>query len=103
LLLYHSDLYYNKNTPIISDFEYDYLLKILQILEKKFQQEEKFTQRVGSDILSSTFEKVAHSHPMISLDNTYNEEDLRDFDQRVEKLIDDTKQKYSYSLEFKFD
>lgn len=103
LLAYHSDLYYNQETPIISDFEYDSLFKKLKILEDIFSLRESFTQNVGSDILSSTFEKVAHSHPMISLDNTYNEEDLRDFDERVQKLVNDSSEKIVYSLEFKFD
>lgn len=87
LLAYHSDLYYNKETPIISDFEYDTLFKKLEFLEKKFQIKETQTKKVWSEIISSSFEKVAHSRPMISLDNTYNEEDLRDFDERVKKNI----------------
>lgn len=78
LLQYHSDLYYNKQMPIISDYEYDMLFKKLQFLKEKFEVWKKQTLKVWSDvIISSTFEKVAHSRPMISLDNTYNEEDLR--------------------------
>jgi DNA ligase (NAD+) len=87
ILEYHSDLYYNKQSPIISDFEYDMLFKKLQFLEEKFQISEKNTHKVGSELTQSTFEKVKHSRPMISLDNTYNEEDLRDFDERVKKNI----------------
>lgn len=128
LLQYHSDLYYNKQMPIISDYEYDMLFKKLQFLEEKFDFWEKQTLKVWSDvIISSTFEKVAHSRPMISLDNTYNEEDLRDFDERVIKNINNTpipdpfplqekgdinfpspkrwgiKAEVEYMLEFKFD
>lgn len=87
LLEYHSDLYYNKEEPIISDFEYDELFKKLQILEEKFDIKEAQTHKVGSDIIQSTFAKVPHSRPMISLDNTYNEEDLKEFDERIKKNL----------------
>jgi DNA ligase (NAD+) len=104
ILEYHSDLYYNKQSPIISDYEYDMLFKKLQFLEEKYHIEDKNTHKVGSDVTQSTFEKVAHSRPMISLDNTYNEEDLRDFDERVKKNIQkDFFQEISYIAEFKFD
>lgn len=109
LLAFHSDLYYNKETPIISDYEYDTLFKKLENLEKKFQINESQTKKVWSEVISSSFEKVPHSRPMISLDNTYNEEDLRDFDERVKKLIDNWKliienvDKVEYAIEFKFD
>ncbi|MBS9775208.1 NAD-dependent DNA ligase LigA [Candidatus Gracilibacteria bacterium] len=87
LLAYHSDLYYNQNAPIISDFEYDTLLKKLEFLEEKYEVQEKKSQKVGAEVQESTFEKVPHSRPMISLGNTYNAQDLRDFDERVGKNI----------------
>ncbi len=91
LLEYHSDLYYNKEEPIISDFEYDTLFKKLEFLEKKIDVKSISTAKVWSDVISSTFEKVFHSRPMISLDNTYNNEDLIDFDERVRKLMNNEK------------
>ncbi len=114
LITYHSDLYYNKEAPIISDYEYDELFRKLQILENKFWIENRTTSQVWSDIWESTFEKVKHSRPMISLDNTYNEEDLNDFDERVRKnIVNNPPKSYfstkggldsiEYSLEFKFD
>jgi len=104
LISYHSDLYYNKDEPIISDIEYDDLFKKLEYLEKKYSIANKQTSLVWADIIESTFEKVAHSRPMISLDNTYNEEDLRDFGDRVIKNIDDNStENIQYCLEFKFD
>lgn len=120
LLAYHSDLYYNKETPIISDFEYDILFKKLEFFEKKFDIKETQTKKVWSEVISSTFEKVTHSRPMISLDNTYNEEDLRDFDERVQKnlswfwkqifgeeedfYLNKFQKSYDkYTIEFKFD
>ncbi|MDD3793629.1 MAG: NAD-dependent DNA ligase LigA [Candidatus Gracilibacteria bacterium] len=103
LISYHSDLYYNKDEPIISDSEYDILFKKLEYLEEKYKSDFKQTSLVGSDILESTFEKIAHSRPMISLDNTYNEVDLRDFDERVKKNLDNYLDVINYCLEFKFD
>lgn len=87
ILNLHSDLYYNKEEPVISDFEYDSLLKKLWFLEDKFWISEKKSFLVWSEVIESTFEKVKHSRPMISLDNTYNNEDLRDFHERVEKNL----------------
>ncbi len=126
VLEYHSDLYYNKNTSQISDKEYDDLLKKLEKLEDKFsnffeeKNIEKKSSTIWAELIESTFKKVAHSRPMISLWNTYNEEDLRDFDERVFKNIKigqtqgTTPTKYSrgescihpyinYTLEYKFD
>jgi DNA ligase (NAD+) len=100
----HSDLYYNKEEPIISDYEYDELFKKLETLESKFWIDWKQTLLVWADVLESTFLKVKHSRPMISLDNTYNEEDLSDFNERVLKNIDDESiTNLTYALEFKFD
>lgn len=106
LIKFHSNLYYNEQNPIISDYEYDLLFKKLEFLEKKFDLEKKETLNVWSEVLESSFEKVAHSRPMISLDNTYNEEDLRKFDERVIKNLAQNwiiSEKIVYNLEFKFD
>lgn len=104
LIKYHSDLYYNKQNPIISDSDYDRLFKKLEILEDKFNIKNKQTLKVWADLVESSFKKVKHSRPMISLDNTYNEEDLTDFNERVLKNIgDNTISKIEYTIEFKFD
>ena len=104
LIKFHSDLYYNKDEPIISDSEYDNLFKKLEYLENKYKIKNKISENVWSELKESTFQKVKHSRPMISLDNTYDEEDLRDFDDRVIKNIWDTEVKdIEYILEFKFD
>lgn len=112
LINFHSDLYYNKQSPIISDYEYDELFKKLRILEEKYSIKLKVSEKVWSEIKESSFKKVKHSRPMISLDNTYNEEELKDFDERVKKNINiysnynkkkiETKN-IKYTLEFKFD
>ena len=109
VLEYHSDLYYNKNTSEISDKEYDDLLKKLEKLEDKFsiffeeKNIEKKSSTIWAELIESTFKKVAHSRPMISLWNTYNEEDLRDFNERVFKNIWEKIENLNYTLEYKFD
>ncbi|MDA9129032.1 NAD-dependent DNA ligase LigA [Candidatus Gracilibacteria bacterium] len=83
----HITLYHEKESPIISDNEYDILLEKLGTLEEKFGVHSKISDTVGGKFKQSSFQKVAHSRPMISLDNTYNAEDLRDFDTRVKKIL----------------
>lgn len=102
LITFHSDLYYQKENPIISDSEYDELFKKLEQWELKFGKINQISSLVGSTIGQSSFQKVAHSRPMISLDNTYNEEDLYDFDARLQRMID-SRDNISYMIEFKFD
>jgi DNA ligase (NAD+) len=99
----HNYRYYVLNQPIISDQEFDHLMKKLQQLEAEnpdFFDPSSPTVRVGSDI-SNVFEQREHQYPMLSLDNTYNEQELLDFDKRVSKGLGG--QKYSYSAELKFD
>ena len=101
---YHSDLYYNKEEPIISDFEYDELLKKLELLEKKFNLLSKKSNTVWSELIESSFKKVKHSRPMISLGNTYNDLELMDFNNRVLKSLNEKQEsELKYVLEFKFD
>ncbi len=101
VLKYHSDLYYNKSQPIISDGEYDELLKKMQTLEGMFEIPGQYSNIVWAELVESSFKKVKHSRPMISLDNTYNEDDLRNFDKRILKLSD--QKQVEYTIEFKFD
>ena len=109
VLEYHSNLYYNKNTSEISDKEYDELLKKLKKLEKKFsdvfvdKKIETKSDKIWAELIESSFKKVAHTRPMISLWNTYNEEDLEDFNERVFKNIWEEIDDLNYTLEFKFD
>jgi DNA ligase (NAD+) len=98
----HNHKYYVLNQPEISDFEYDLLLNELGTLEKKFPQfivENSPTLRVGSDI-TQTFEQDEHKYPMLSLGNTYSEEELREFDSRIKKV---TSEPIEYVCELKFD
>lgn len=86
---YHNYRYYVLADPVITDEEYDKLMKRLIELEKKYPQivtPDSPTQRVGGKVLSG-FRKVKHSQPMLSLDNTYNEKDIREFDERVKRIL----------------
>lgn len=103
LINYHDYRYYVLNQPVIADVEYDILYKFLKSIENQYQElitEDSPTQRVSSDI-SSTFSQVKHLSPMLSLDNTYSEEDLRDFDRRVKELS--SKERVEYCVEPKYD
>jgi len=98
----HNHRYYVLNQPVISDFEYDILLNELSTLEKKFPEFNDVnspTHKVGSDI-TKEFEQYEHRYPMLSLGNTYNEEELRDFDTRIKKV---TRDLFEYVCELKFD
>ncbi len=94
--------YYQEALPFISDKEFDEKLKELQTLESEFDLHEPDspTNRVGGDV-SSNFETVQHPVPLLSLDNTYNEDELNDFDGRVKKILGHDN--YDYMVELKFD
>lgn len=100
---YHNDLYYQKHKTEISDFEFDQLLGKLVQLEQQFpelKQPDSPTQRVGGTI-TKAFQTVYHKYPMLSLGNTYSQEELTDFDSRVAKGLDGDP--YEYFCELKFD
>ena len=100
---YYNQLYYQESKSEVSDFEFDQMLARLISLEEKFP-EYRFThspsQRVGGTI-TRQFETVVHKYPMLSLGNTYSEQDLIDFDGRVAKGLEG--QDYEYICELKFD
>lgn len=101
-LNHHNYLYYVKAQPVISDYEFDVMLQQLIALEKQFPKlltPESPSQRVGGSI-SKEFETVTHNYPMMSLGNTYSEEELRDFDERIRKIVGDN---FEYVCELKFD
>lgn len=86
---YHNRKYYVEDAPEISDLEFDRLLKRLQDLEAahpEYASPDSPTQRVGGQPIAG-FRQVRHVIPMLSIENTYNEADLREFDQRVRKLL----------------
>ena len=100
---YHNDLYYKKNRTEISDFEFDQLLKKLEKLEEKYpelKRPDSPTHRIGGSI-TKEFETVYHRYPMLSLSNTYSEQELRDFDGRIRKILSNVP--FEYFCELKFD
>lgn len=102
-LIDHNYHYYVLANPIISDYDFDQKLKQLQELEDRYPEfldPDSPTQKVGGDI-TKKFKTVKHTWPMFSLSNTYNERELRDFDERVRKTIE--KQDVEYCCELKFD
>lgn len=98
----HNHRYYIENNPQISDYEFDMLLKELQELEEKYPEfcfENSPTKRVGGDI-TKKFEVVQHKFPMLSLSNTYSEEEIREWEERIKKTID---QPFHFICELKYD
>lgn len=103
ILRFHEYRYYILNDPLISDFEYDQLFKALEKIEKEDPSliaADSPTQRVAKD-LTKNFPTVQHLVPMLSLDNSYNSEDLIDFDRRARELGD--VERIEYCVEPKFD
>lgn len=98
----HNYLYYVKSRPEISDYQFDQLMNELAGLEEKypeFADPDSPTKRVGGDI-TKEFRQVEHKYPMLSLSNTYSEEEVVDFDKRVRKLLNDEPE---YVCELKYD
>ena len=99
----HNHLYYNVVEPSISDKEFDLLMKELEELEHKYPQFEdplSPTKRPGGEPVDG-FEKVVHSHPMLSLSNTYNSEEIDEWMNRVEKGLEG--EEITYVMELKYD
>ena len=103
VIRFHDWRYYVLSEPIIADYDYDMLFKKLKQLEEDnplLKTQDSPTQRVAIG-LTKDFPSVDHLSPMLSLDNSYNQEDLNDFDASVKKLIDTDQ--LSYTIEPKFD
>lgn len=105
-ILKYNQYYYTNNESLISDVEYDNLIKELKELEEQYPQfknVESPTEKVGAtNLRESKFQKVTHKKPMLSLSNTYNEGEIGDFIERVRKLIPEDKE-LKYALELKLD
>lgn len=112
---YHNNLYYNEDKPLISDMEYDALMRELKQLEQEYPEllkneenrESSPTEMIGGTA-SEKFSKVRHRVPMLSLSNTYNISEIEDFDKRVKKIIlseniKNHSKELEYILELKLD
>lgn len=98
----HSELYYNQDSPEISDYEYDMMLKELGEIEENYPElklDNSPTQVVGGKA-SDNFEPYVHKHRMLSLANAFSKEDLIAFDKRVKETL---REDYSYVVEYKID
>lgn len=106
VIRFHEWRYYVQNDPIISDFEYDSLFKKLQTIEAQYPDlvaADSPTQRVSPD-LTADFNSVPHLTPMLSLENSYNAEDLNSFDEQIKKLCSlSIDSDVEYCIEPKFD
>jgi DNA ligase (NAD+) len=103
LLEYHNHLYYIMSRPEISDYEYDRLMTELRDLENQhpeYADPNSPSQRVGSDT-DNTFVQVKHIYPMLSLDNTYTQQEIEDFNERVRKAL--SSDDIEYVCELKYD
>jgi DNA ligase (NAD+) len=101
-LNHHNYQYYVLSEPLISDYDYDGMMKVL--IELETQNPEFFdpnspSQRVGNDS-NQEFTQIAHNYAMLSLGNTYSAEELKDFDNRIQKALNEP---YSYVCELKYD
>ena len=98
----HNYRYYILDNPLISDYDFDMMLKELEQLERdnpKFFDLNSPTQRVGGDITKS-FDTSVHNNPMYSLDNSYSLNELKEWEKRLKKIIDSP---IKYTCELKFD
>ncbi len=103
-LSYWNDEYYQNHNSVVSDFEFDKALESLQKLEKDFptlKKDDSPTARVGGSI-SKDFASIPHKYPMLSLGNTYSQEELEAFDKRVKNVLGNDAD-VEYICELKFD
>ena len=99
----HNHSYYVLDSPIISDSEYDLLLRELESLEKKhpeFASSDSPTQRVGATPLDA-FQRIDHRLPMLSLENAMNDEEIHAFYERVVKRLETSKNLTFIAIQFK--
>ena len=109
LLAEYNRRYYVENDPLVSDFEFDALMRELEDLEKQypeFDSPDSPTHRVGSDLedngkLRQGFVQRPHRYPMLSLGNTYSIAEIEDFTARADRTLGG--EKFTYSCELKFD
>lgn len=103
-LRHHNKLYYQHDNPLISDAEYDTLMRELERIEKQFpvlQTSDSPTQKVGAAPLEK-FAKIKHSIPMLSLNNAFTEEEVREWEERAQKFLG-TKENFSIKPQIKID
>ena len=104
LLKYYTQMYFD-DKQVVSDYEYDMLMKELKGIEKEFPElirEDSPTQRVGASIKKG-FEKVTHEIPLQSLQDVFSFEEVREFDERMQKIAKENNTELKYVVETKID
>lgn len=104
-LEYHAKKYYDEDKPEITDYEYDMMMNELKSLEKQFPElidKESLTQKVGGHVKEG-FKQVEHEVPLQSLQDVFSYDELRDFDDRVKKQLNDGGANLKYVVETKID
>jgi len=101
---FHRHQYYELDSPLISDVEFDTLYSLLISLEEHFHETHQSspTQKI-QNLHDNHFTKAPHLHPMMSLDNTYDATDLREFESRICRILKDDTVVLEYVMEYKFD
>ncbi|MBT8187278.1 MAG: NAD-dependent DNA ligase LigA [Croceitalea sp.] len=98
----HNHKYYVLDSPTISDYDFDMLLKELQALEKQhpeYDDPSSPTLRVGGGV-TKNFETVVHEHRMYSLENSYSKDDLLDWEKRIQRILGDVPLQYTCELKY---
>ena len=105
IIVEHNNLYYQSESPIISDTEYDILFHALARLEADHSMFDKSSPTAHiATLASEQFQKVQHLYPMISLDNTYTLDEVRDFEQRMRNILKDhSPEIFPYYIQPKYD
>ena len=104
-LEYYAKLYYDMDSPAITDYEYDMMMNRLKALEKEFPElitRDSLTQKVGGHVKEG-FKQVVHEVPLQSLQDIFSFEELRDFDTRVRKVAEENNEELKYVVETKID
>lgn len=104
-LEYYAKLYYDMDSPAITDYEYDMMMNRLKALEKEFPElvtRDSLTQKVGGHVKEG-FKQVVHEVPLQSLQDIFSFEELKDFDTRVRKVAEENNEELKYVVETKID
>ena len=104
-LEYYARMYYDMDSPVVSDFEYDMLMVELKNLEKQFPDlvtEDSLTQKVGGHVKEG-FKEVVHEVPLQSLQDIFSFDELIEFDERVRKVANESNEYFKYVVETKID
>ena len=104
-LEYYANKYYDEDKPEITDYEYDMMMNTLKALEKEYPEivtEDSLTQKVGGHVKEG-FKQVTHEVPMLSLQDIFSYEELKEFDEKMQKQAIEENEEVKYVVETKID